>query len=41
MLGEFPWVVKAGDTAEVDDFVHPPLMLTRERTGAGDHVVGR
>ena len=25
VLGEFPWVVKAGDTAEVDDFVHPPV----------------
>jgi hypothetical protein len=46
VLGEFPWVVKAGDTAEVDDFVHPPLMLSRERTGqettwsAGEYMSG-
>jgi len=33
VVGEFPWIVKAGDTVMVDDFVHPPLMLSRERTG--------
>jgi hypothetical protein len=33
VLGEFPWIVKAGDTVLVDDWVHPPLMLSRERTG--------
>ena len=41
VLGEFYWVVKAGDPAEVVDFVHPPLMLTRETHRSGDHVVGR
>src|SRR4029453_4536650 len=46
VLGEFPWMVKAGDAAVVDDFVHPPLMLTREHTGqettwsAGEYLPG-
>ncbi|HEX8394529.1 MAG TPA: DUF4178 domain-containing protein [Longimicrobium sp.] len=33
VLGEFPWQVRAGDKAEVDDFVAPPLLLSREKTG--------
>jgi hypothetical protein len=46
VVGEFPWIVKAGDTVVVDDFVHPPLMLSRERTGdettwsAGEYMTG-
>jgi len=46
VVGEFPWIVKAGDTAVVDDFVHPPLTLTRERTdqdttwSVGEYLTG-
>jgi hypothetical protein len=46
VVGEFPWIVKAGDTAVVDDFVQPPLILSRERTGnettwsAGEYITG-
>jgi hypothetical protein len=32
ILGEFPWLVKVGDTAKVRDFVSPPDMLSEERT---------
>lgn len=33
VLGEFPWQVRAGDKAQVDDFIDPPLLLSREKTG--------
>lgn len=32
ILGEFPWEVRAGDTAGVSDFVAPPYMLSQEST---------
>jgi predicted RNA-binding Zn-ribbon protein involved in translation (DUF1610 family) len=32
VLGEFPWQVRVGDRAQTDDFVHPPLILSREKT---------
>jgi ribosomal protein L37AE/L43A len=33
VLGEFPWEVRVGDTARVQDYVAPPLMLSLEETG--------
>ena len=32
VLGEFPWEVRVGDQVWNDDFVAPPLMLSREST---------
>jgi hypothetical protein len=31
-LGEFPWEVRVGDRVVSDDFVSPPLLLSREKT---------
>lgn len=32
VIGEFTWRVRVGDTAAIDDFIAPPLMLSRETT---------
>ena len=32
ILGEFYWECRAGDRAQVQDFVNPPLMLSLEKT---------
>lgn len=32
VLGEFPWQVRVGDPVQGDDFIHPPLLLSREQT---------
>ena len=47
VLGEFPWQVRADDTATVSDYIDPPLMLSAERTpqevtwSLGEYVTGR
>jgi len=33
VLGEFTWRVKIGDKVHADDFIAPPYMLSRERSG--------
>ena len=33
VMGEFPWLVKAGEQVVVHDFIAPPFMLSREVTG--------
>src|SRR5260370_12116119 len=32
VLGEFPWQVRRGETAVLDDFISPPRLLSREQT---------
>jgi Domain of unknown function (DUF4178) len=32
VLGEFPWAVRVGEQATLTDFVHPPRVLSREKT---------
>jgi hypothetical protein len=34
VIGEFPWRVMLDETAEVNDFVAPPLMLSEEQTAS-------
>jgi hypothetical protein len=46
VLGEFPWRVRVGDTAEMRDYVNPPRMISSETTEAevtwsvGDYIPG-
>jgi hypothetical protein len=47
VLGEFPWQVRVGESVEVSDFVSPPRVISRERTGKeitwsmGEYTSGR
>lgn len=47
VMGEFPWRVKAGESAGVEDFISPPRILSCERTedeinwSIGEHIEGK
>jgi hypothetical protein len=47
VLGEFPWQVRVGESAEVSDYVSPPRVISRETTGKevtwsmGEYIAGR
>lgn len=46
VLGEFPWQVRQGETAEVSDYVSPPRVISSEKTGKeitwsmGEYIAG-
>jgi hypothetical protein len=47
VLGEFPWQVRVGESAEVSDYVSPPRVISSEQTGKeitwsmGEYISGR
>jgi hypothetical protein len=47
VLGEFPWQVRVGETADVSDYISPPRVISSERTGKeitwsmGEYISGR
>jgi len=47
VLGEFPWQVRVGESAEVSDYVSPPRVISSEKTGneitwsMGEYITGR
>jgi hypothetical protein len=47
VLGEFPWQVRVGETADVADYISPPRVISSEKTGKeitwslGEYITGR
>jgi hypothetical protein len=47
VLGEFPWQVRVGEQARVTDYVHPPRVLSLEKSSGevswsiGEYIYGR
>ena len=47
VLGEFPWQVRVGETADVCDYISPPRVISSEQTGKevtwsmGEYIAGR
>jgi hypothetical protein len=47
VLGEFPWQVRVGESAEVTDYVSPPRVISSEQTGSeiawsmGEYISGK
>jgi len=47
VLGEFPWQVRVGESADVSDYISPPRVISSERTGKeitwsmGEYTAGR
>ncbi|MGA3087841.1 MAG: DUF4178 domain-containing protein [Terriglobales bacterium] len=47
VLGEFPWQVRVGESANLSDYICPPRVISSERTGQeltwsmGEYVAGR
>jgi Domain of unknown function (DUF4178) len=47
VLGEFPWQVRQGETADVSDYISPPRVISSEKTGKeitwsmGEYIAGR
>jgi hypothetical protein len=47
VLGEFPWLVRVGETVRVSDYISPPRVISSEGTGKevtwsiGEYLAGR
>jgi hypothetical protein len=47
VVGEFPWLVRQSETAEVSDYISPPRVISSEETGKeitwsmGEYISGR
>jgi Domain of unknown function (DUF4178) len=47
VIGEFPWQVRVGERVSLSDYIHPPRVLSAERTAGevnwsiGEYVTGR